>query len=70
MSGFRATHSTVADRPPALVISWETGLKFRFPGHIPGPPNHNLWELGLRMFILDEIPGNFLGIQEFEHHLL
>lgn len=59
----------MADRPPALVISWEDGLKFRFLGPIPSSLNQHLWELDVRMFIMDKIPGYFLGIQEFEHNL-
>lgn len=60
----------MADRPPTLVISPEDGLKFRFLGPIPSSLNQHLWELDMRMFILDKIPGYCLGIQEFEHNLL
>ena len=60
----------MTDRPPAMVISWEDGLKFRFLGPIPSSLNQHLWVLDMKMFILDKIPGYFLGIQEFEPNLL
>lgn len=59
----------MADRPPALVISWEDGLKFRFLGPIPKLIESASLGTGCENVHFGYNSGYFLGIQEFEHNL-
>lgn len=71
VSGFRPTHSV------------KCGWQITYIGNILGgwfktqisrthsrPIESESLGIGLGMSILDKIPGNFLGIQKFEHHCL